>query len=47
MHNETVYRSREITWGCSALKGGIPIISSNKITPTDHQSAVVPEENCT
>ena len=33
------------TWGCSALKGGIPTISSNKITPTDHQSAVAPAEN--
>lgn len=30
------------TWGCSALKGGIPTINSNRITPTDHQSAVKP-----
>lgn len=34
-----------VTCGCSALKGGIPTISSNKITPTDHQSALAPEED--
>lgn len=32
------------TCGCSALKGGIPTMSSNRITPTDHQSAVAPEK---
>lgn len=32
------------TWGWSALKGGIPTISSKRITPTDHQSAVAPTE---
>ena len=47
IHNNTVDRSKELTWGCSALKGGIPTITSNKITPTDHQSAVVPAENYT
>ncbi|RHN52265.1 hypothetical protein MtrunA17_Chr6g0478611 [Medicago truncatula] len=29
-----------IICGCSALKGGIPTSNSNKMTPTDHQSAV-------
>lgn len=32
------------TSGCSALKGGIPTINSNNMTPTDHQSAVKPEK---
>jgi hypothetical protein len=27
------------TSGRSAVKGGIPVINSNKIIPTDHQSA--------
>lgn len=31
--------SMKDTSGDSALKGGIPVISSNKIIPTDHQSA--------
>lgn len=31
-----------LTCGCSALKGGMPTISSNNMTPTDHQSAVAP-----
>ena len=29
------------TRGCSALKGGIPTSSSNRMTPTDHQSQVM------
>jgi len=40
-----IHKQRTVTCGCSALKGGIPTISSNKITPTDHQSAVAPEGN--
>lgn len=31
--------SREMTSGERALKGGIPVINSNKMIPTDHQSA--------
>jgi len=30
------------TWGCSALNGGMPTMSSNRMTPTDHQSALQP-----
>lgn len=29
------------------MKGGIPTTNSNRITPTDHQSADAPEENGT
>lgn len=36
-----------LTCGCSALKGGMPTISSNKMTPTDHQSAVAPVDKYT
>lgn len=30
------------TCGFGALNGGIPTSSSKRITPTDHQSAVIP-----
>jgi hypothetical protein len=30
------------TWGCSALNGGMPTMSSKRMTPTDHQSALQP-----
>lgn len=37
-HHE-LWNEKEDTSGDSAVKGGIPVINSNKIIPTDHQSA--------
>lgn len=39
---QEIHRHGWYTCGCSALKGGMPTRSSNRMTPTDHQSAVIP-----
>lgn len=45
IYNNWHFLRSVLTCGCSALKGGMPTINSNKMMPTDHQSAVVPDEN--